>query len=357
MSLHEAKTIKLGPIESHPDPETIKLGLTKVWGFQVVVNKELWKEGDLAVYIEPDTVVPLDLEVFAFLQKEGKAKTHERIRVKRLRGTWSEGLLIPAPEGLKEDDDAWELLKLERYVPQVNGKKGSGRASNLDSDFGTGGGWEAGPDRAKLPFSKYDLENWKKFGGVFDDGEEVIITEKIHGSNGKYLWDDRMYCGSRAGWRVEYSLKGMEQEKVYDRGNIWWQALEQNKWIEEFCKDNPHLVLFGEVHGQVMDLKYGAGKNQLFFRAFDMFDTSERIWIDNDDMYIIGCDVLQFAPILYRGPYSKEKVLECTDGPSMVPEANHIREGCVVKPAKERIHPKYGRIALKNVSNLYLERP
>jgi RNA ligase (TIGR02306 family) len=350
MSIHEAKTIKLGPILPHPDPETVKLGVTKVWEFQVVVNKEQWKEGDLAVYIEPDTLVPLDLEVFAFLRKEGSSKTQERIRVKKLRGIYSEGLLIPAPEGLKEDDDAWELLRLDRYQPKIV-SRGNGRPANLDSDARTSGGWEEGPAHAKTPFSKYDLENWKKFNHVFEDGEEVIITEKIHGSNGKFLWHEgRMFCGSRTGWRVE------NDHEFGTSRNLWWEALRQNPWIEEFCKQFPDFMVFGEVHGQVTDLKYGAGKNQIFFRTFDVFDTHNRVWMDN-------CLIRRYftedqrAPILFEGPYSKEKVLECTDGPSLVAGANHIREGCVVKPARERIHPRYGRIALKNVSNLYLERP
>lgn len=360
MSSHTADVVRLGKIENHPDPETINLGVVKVYDYQVVVNKNQWKENDLAVYIFPDTLVPLELEEFAFLRKEGKPKIQERIRVKRLRGAWSEGLLIPAPEGMNEGDDAWERLKLERYQPPISGKKGNGRPANLDSEFGTGGGWEEGPDHARLPFSKYDLENWKKFNYLFEDGEHVIITEKIHGSNAKYLFHDgRMYCGSRSGWRTEYSLKGMNQEKVYDRGNIWWQALEQNPWIEEFCKLHEGFMLFGEVFGQVMDLKYGAGKNQIFFRGFDVFDTQNRKWIDNCDLFTFLVDDFgeeTMAPTLYVGPYSKEKVLECTDGPSLIPGADHVREGCVIKPTRERIDPRHGRIALKNVSNLYLER-
>jgi hypothetical protein len=56
------------------------------------------------------------------------------------------------------------------------------------------------------------------------------------------------------------------------------------------------------------------------------------------------------------GPYSEEVVLSHTDGDSMIPGANHIREGIVVKPLVETVDPKLGRVVAKNVSNLYLER-
>lgn len=355
MSTHEALVTTIPEIEKHPDPETVNLGIVKIWDYQVVVNKNQWKAGDLAIYIEPDTVVPLDKPEFSFLVRPEKPKASERIKVRRLRGAWSEGLLVPAPPGFTVGQDAWAHLGLERYVPPLKHGGGSGRPANNDADFGTGGGWEAGPEEAKLPFSKYDLENWKKYNYVFEDGEEVIITEKIHGSNAKYLWHgDRMYCGSRSGWRTNGSQK---MDGWAPKDNLWWKALEQNPWIETICKSNPNLMLFGEVFGQVMDLKYGAGKNQVFFRVFDIFNLKTRSWMDND-MVHFQLRTEELVPTLYRGPYSKEIVLAHTDGDTTIPMEGkpHVREGCVVKPATEKIHPKFGRIALKNVSNAYLER-
>jgi RNA ligase (TIGR02306 family) len=347
MSTHEALVVKIGEVLPHPDPETINLGIVKVWDYQVVVNKNQWKEGDLAVFCEPDTMVDGNREEFAFLNGARPPKKH-RIKAKRLRGCWSEGLLTPAPEGFQEGQDAWEVLGLERYQPPMRGA-GKNRPRGAESDYGTGGTFEAGPDCARLPFSKYDLENFKKWNSVFQDGEEILINEKIHGSSSMYFWHEaegRMYCGSRSGWRN----KG---------DNIWWQALVQTPFIEEFCANNPNVILFGEVFGAVQDLAYGASKNQIFFRAFDMFDINERKFVDADrfiemiDEY--GC--IEYAPILYRGPYSKEVVLAHTDGQSLIPGANHIREGCVVKTIKETTDPKLGRKILKSVSNLYLERP
>lgn len=371
MSIHEAKVIQIKEILPHPDPETVRLGLVKVWDYQCVVGKDLWKVGDLAVYIEPDTMVDGNKPEFAFLNGTKPPQIH-RIKAKRLRGTWSEGLLVPAPEGLKEGDDAWEVLGLARYVPTISRGKGSGRAANLDSEFGMGGEAEEAPIR--LPFSKYDIENFKKYNSILVENEIVVVTEKIHGCNGRFLWaDGRMWAGSRSHWKRRPELKTVETPdgpKTYmPKDNVWWQALDQNSWIEELCKALPNHIVFGEVFGQVQDLKYGAKQNEIFFRVFDIWSHEKKEWLSFHDIFNLSfmkdkegrflslMSDAKHAPVLYIGPYSKEKIFELTDGSSRIDNAGHIREGVVVKPTTERIDARHGRVILKNVSNLYLERP
>jgi hypothetical protein len=59
------------------------------------------------------------------------------------------------------------------------------------------------------------------------------------------------------------------------------------------------------------------------------------------------------VPVLYRGPFSLQKMKELADGNSTLTGADHIREGVVVKPVKERTHPKVGRLALKYIGIQY----
>lgn len=165
MSTHEAKVIKIENLKKHPDADS--LSLINIWGYTVVVRTEDWREGQLAVYIEPDTCVDTRLPEFSFLQKY-EDKPFERIKVKKLRGIYSQGCLIPAPENLLEGDDAWEQLKLSRYVPKPVGTGNTlGKASS-----------ESG---ISLPAPKYDLENYKKYKKVLVPDEEIVLTEKLHG--------------------------------------------------------------------------------------------------------------------------------------------------------------------------------
>jgi hypothetical protein len=103
----------------------------------------------------------------------------------------------------------------------------------------------------------------------------------------------------------------------------------------------------------VQALKYGAKPGQLFFRAFDVMEGME-YW-----------DAEKFVAEIYKDhrvpdfgvmPYDFEKLQALADGPSLIKGADHMREGIVIKPVKERKHWKLGRVMLKMVSNAYLEK-
>lgn len=65
---------------------------------------------------------------------------------------------------------------------------------------------------------------------------------------------------------------------------------------------------------------------------------------------------LPWAPVVYRGPFEEGKLRELSEGNSLIPNANHIREGIVVKPVIERTDLEVGRAQLKMISNAYLEK-
>ena len=64
---------------------------------------------------------------------------------------------------------------------------------------------------------------------------------------------------------------------------------------------------------------------------------------------------LPWVPVIACEPFSIERMEELASGKSLVPGANHIREGIVLTPVNERSHATLGRIKLKLVSPAYLE--
>jgi hypothetical protein len=130
-------------------------------------------------------------------------------------------------------------------------------------------------------------------------------------------------------------------------------VVEQNPWIETWTIMHPECVLYGEVFGWVAPLRYGAQQGQLFFRAFDVLEGME-YW--DAERFINEFPEEHRVPTLGIMPFDFEKLKVHADGQSYVPKANHIREGIVVKPLKERKHWKLGRVMLKMVSNAYLEK-
>lgn len=335
MSTHSVDVIKIQEVLPHPNAD--RLEIIKIEEYTCCVRKGDFKAGDLAAYIEPDYVVDIERPEFSFVPRP-------RIKVKKLRGIISQGLIIPAPEGSQEGDNVMEQLGVTRYVPPMNGiNRPKFRAMGEKAPEGY--------------HPKYDLENWRKYSRLLEEGEEVFITEKIHGANARFKHDgEKMHLGSRSMWVKD------------DQTNPWSLALEQNPWIRSFCENNPNLTVYGEIFGWVQDLKYGHSEKEISFAAFDILQGNR--WWDYDEISSIFAPLncldpsfefqegkhLWSVPILCQELYSKDIIRELVDGKSEIPGADHIREGIVVKPIRERTDVRLGRVALKVVSDDYLER-
>jgi len=86
--------------------------------------------------------------------------------------------------------------------------------------------------------------------------------------------------------------------------------------------------------------------------VFDIFTDGN--FIDHDEMvYLCQTYGVQMVPVLYRGPFSLEAIKNVSDGPTTIGDGN-IREGVVVRPVKERRHPRVGRLVMKYVGATYL---
>lgn len=318
-STHKAEVIEV-TLETHPSADALSV-VRPFGGYTVVVRTSDWKDGGLGVYIPPDSVVDSSRPEFSFLVG------HERIRVKKLRGVISMGLLIPAPEGSKVGDDLADYFNIGHYEPR---------------ELATAGEAERAPDGY---YPVFDVDSFRRYSHVFEDSELVFISEKLHGASAKFTHNnDRMYAGSRTQW------------KKYDKTNTWWRIVEKYPQIEEFCKQFPEYTLYGEVYGWVQDLRYGTKPGELRFAAFDIL--AEGGWLDAHDACANAHDhAIPWVPTIEKAMrFDKDVLLSLAEGNSLIEGANHVREGIVVKPINERTHTEIGRVCLKIVGNGYLNK-
>lgn len=344
MSEFKVQVVRLTSVEKHPNADS--LSIVKVNGdYPVIFQSAGFNEGDLAVYVPIDSIVP-DTEEWSFLGG------HRRIKAKKLRGIFSMGMLAPLPSGVhpllgevdrwSEGDDMQTAMGIVKYEPQIH-------AGTIKSD-----------DVMEAPswFPRYtDIESLRKNGGVLVEGEEVVITEKIHGANGRWATrlsdeaDDNDFA------MLDWIVGSHNQVYKTGKGSIWFEVLRQGLCNGLNCAlmDMQKHVFFGEVYGKVQDLRYGEGDG-INVRVFDIFDGEKMEYLNFDEMMKI-CDEydIRTAPLLYRGPWIDGWARSLAEGKTMI-GGDHVREGFVVRPVKERFDRRCGRVVLKLIGEGYLLR-
>lgn len=150
---------------------------------QVVVNTAQWQGKTKGVYIPPQNYVPLSRSEFSFLKKKPDQEW-ALVKPCKLRGVLSNGLLVPAPNDTPVGENWAEKLG-------VMHKEDEPVEQSSDCVGGPSG----------LIISKYDVDGPKHFLKDFTEGEEVWVSQKIHGQNSRFCWhDDKMFIGTRSQW-------------------------------------------------------------------------------------------------------------------------------------------------------------
>jgi len=348
MSNHEIPVVEVN-LEAHPNADNLAI-VRPIGAFTVCTRWDDWRPGQFGAYIAPDYLVPDD-PTFAFLcthslpedtSKPGSysswtwvCRKCRRIRARKLRGVWSQGLLLPAPAGAAVGDNVMEQMGITRYEPPVSG----------DS---TGLGYsdaEAPPPGIN---HIYDVENWFRYPTKFNEGESLVVTEKIHGTNSRYTFrEDRMFVGTRRRWIKDDARSG------------WWNVLRKYPEIERVCRAYPGATLYGEIYG-MQDLRYNVPRGDWMFVAFDLqLETGRFAEYDlfAEIMRVFDVPrVPELAAFEYTGQDSNVLLQSLSIGDSEL-APGQIKEGIVVRPASaERWDPEVGRVILKLVSNDYLMR-
>jgi RNA ligase (TIGR02306 family) len=366
MSTHRVDILAVMDVINHPNADALEI--IKAFDYECIVKKGEYKPGDLFAFIEPDNLVDAKRPEFSFLLPKADNDGMVRIRSIKLRGFRSYGLVIPAPKGAKEGDNLWDALGVVRYEPKApRGQLGGGSLR--------GGLQVAGPN---LSVPTYDLENFKKNSKAIAGDENVIYSVKLHGSSYRAVFhNDEFFIGSRTTWKMApgtplnpITVQNEDgTESVVERvapESTWWTAAQQNPWLEEWCRANPGVAVYGELYGpqvQGEHFAYGKAPEEFGIAIFDALENGR--WVDNIELHTNPRYAsLHKVPVLHTGPHDKAKLTELAELPEDFGYTSktdkhgktHIREGIVVKPYRERYDSRVGRVALKFVSDQYLDR-
>jgi RNA ligase (TIGR02306 family) len=269
---------------------------------------------------------------------------YRRIKAKKMRGRYSQGMLVnlnPWCGGyeiqLNEGDPIVDLLHLTKWEEEEE--------ENLPGLKKTRSDAEKAPSGWTIPH--YDVDGIRKYLDCLGAEEQVVLTEKLHGSNAGFSFD-----GNRL-W-----VKSRNFYKKMDEDDMWWDvALRYD--LENKLKQFPNMVFFGEVYGQVKGFRYDTviaeGRLMTKVRFFDVWDTKKLRYLDYDDrVKMINDAGLDPVPELYRGVWQgKDAMYPIAEGLTTL-GGKHIREGWVLVPLKERYEPRLdSRMQVKLVGEGY----
>jgi RNA ligase (TIGR02306 family) len=337
---------KINEIKPIEGADMIELAIVDGW--QCVIKKGEFKPGDLGVYFEIDSFLPIE-DRYEFLRKSSYKKIPDqlqgqraegfRLRTVKLRGQISQGLILPLDmfPGLPATSlggDVTEPLHVELYEPPV--------PANL-----------AGQVRGILPgfIKKTDEERIQNLPEYFADHKTIAFecTEKIDGSSMTvyFTGDDQGVCSRNL------NLKE-------DEANTLWKVsnrLELHKLLKEL---NRNLALQGEIAGEGIQKNPLKIKGQHFY-LFNIWDIEKRQHLPPEERMDVfhffekrvpveHVPVISPAVKIFEKYKTMPELLDSAAGQSLV-NKNVQREGIVLK-SLECIGKEV--ISFKAISNKYL---
>jgi len=331
-------------IKVHPNADSLELAM--IGGWQCVVKKGEFIPGDVVVYFEVDSVLPIRDE-YEFLRKGCYTKKDwlpngEGFRLKtiRLRGEYSQGLVfhlgsIDVPwenEHKVPDVDVTEFLSVVKWDPPLPACL-SGQAKGSFPSF--------------IP--KTDQERaqniTREIASAAAAGDQFEATIKLDGSSCTMFFNE----GEAGVCSRNLQLKDDDE----NAGNTFVRVFRESGIKDFLTQLGVNVAIQGELMGPGIQGNR-EGLNEVKFFVYDIYDIDNQEYLLPEyreqffDTIMMPCGVkAHHVPVVFQNavlPATIEELLEWAEGPSI----NHpIREGLVFKHCK-------GGFSFKVISNKFL---
>ena len=318
---------RINEIKEIPGADNIEQGV--IGGWNCIIKKGEYKVDDLVVVATTDAIIPQDISdamnVTNYLRKG------QRVRTVKLRGVYSECLIIPlkyAREAAKhantkwdEGEDMMDVLKIFKYEPPV---------VQVQLSSGKKIRYQKNPN-----FHVYHkFPNLKNVSGMFTEGDDVQITRKMHGTNARYgivkklklsFWDRvKKFLRISDEW-IEYEYvygshnveKGSDSQGFYDT-DVWmevaekygikeklWHVFKTAKSSGAYDLDSG-LVIYGEIFGPGIQKNYDYGLKEVQFEVFDITINCEYLEPVRTLYFCENILLLPHVEVLHVGEWTQE---------------------------------------------------
>lgn len=344
------KIISIVPIEGAD-----KIVLAGVLGWNCIIKKDEYKVNDFCIFIPIDVEVDTEYEAFKFLNK--KKRKYERINTIKLRGVYSQGLivspnLLPSDICLSEGLDVSNYLPIRKYEKNLNSFSGKNKfKSSIDVNMSYNI-----TDAHEFPshlISKTDEYNMKNCPKAVDELRdlECYTTLKIDGSSMTIIYNNgdfrvcqrnlELICQDHGMWHLVKKLNLQEKIKLY----------------------NKNIAIQGEyvgpkVNGNVLDLS----EFDIFVFNIKNLDNGEYLSY-NDMIDVCKSLELKLVPLIdkfiFDDTWSISRLQDLANKLTYDSCSNRkgtIAEGLVIRPITPKYSPYLGRmLSLKLINQNYLD--
>lgn len=348
-----SRLVVIDEILEHDNADSLELAI--IGGWQCVVRKNQFKEGDIALYHEIDSMLPLDHPFYSFLsgrnEREVDGVSYSRIKTMKLRGEISQGLLTEYPpellmvsfpseresrenavDALNNIIDFDKINRIIKYEPKPKANL-SGHAKGNFPDF------IPKTDQPRYQNIKRQYESARQKGLVFE------VSYKLDGSSFtayvNYDSEGKIYTG--------VCSRNLELKKDQE-GNMFvdlFNELDLDRKLTEYCETGKPIAIQGEMVGPGIQSNFeGLDKVKLY--VYNVFDIVGKKYLYPHQARLLVTKLgLDYVPVKHTfaelPPY--EELQDLATGPSGL--NGKFREGLVFKEED-------GDFTFKVISNDYL---
>ena len=333
------KIWKVEPIEGAD-----RIELAHVLGWQCVVNKGQFDEGDLAVYFEIDSFLPIN-EKFEFLRSSSYKKSDIlgegfKLKTMRFKGVLSQGLLLPVSDfeelqDAKLGQDVTDILKIKKWEIEEKATTGGTIIGQLPYDV-------PHTDETRI---QNEPELLNDFAGI-----EYYISTKMDGSSHSVSIDKNGFHvtghnyeykddGKSAFYELVKKMNLQEKMETY----VKYNSLKELTIQGEFCAPGiqQNRLKLSKPHWFVFTIR----KNGERLGLIDMLQICESFKLTSVPIEEIDVDLPSKYPTV-------EALLERADG--NYPNGGK-KEGIVIRPTNPIYNARISDLlSMKVINNKYL---
>lgn len=336
-----------------PIPEADRIEEVQVDGWSVVAQKGVHNIGDDILYFEIDSYLPSEDARYESFMKFGiknfEGKTGHRVKTKRLKGIYSQGIIMPLnefPEIVtpEYDVDYSELLGILKYEKQ----EAVGFTGNAKGSFP----WflrKSDQERIQNLYGKLSQthHNTQFVGTLKMDGSSIAVAYVDPEYYERTESNGFVYCSRNQELKIEDDVEFEQTGKFY-QGAVNSDLFTKAKQLSDIY--GGYWAIQGELVGAGIQGGFEKFEKYQVF-AYNIFDVVKQRFVDYSTFEEMAFAVgLQTVPVVYEAGYPLREdlktLIELADGTGL--KASY-REGIVYKQVD-------GGCQFKVISNKYLNK-